>query len=359
MNTKLYTVGPTEMFESSLQVGSQQVPYFRNQTFSDVMLDCASHMKRFAGAKQEDKFIVLTASGTGAMEAAVINSLNQQDKALVIAGGSFGKRFSQICSIHNIDHTDITLQDNETLTEKHLAPYKDCGYTALLVNLDETSTGQLYDRKMLAQFCENNNLLFIVDAVSAFATDPIEMSELGIGVLITSSQKALSLAPGLSFVWIQHDVYQTRVIENQDKTLYFDFVDYVNNAHRGQTPFTPAVGIVMQLQDICHKIDADGGIQAWIDRTAALAQDFRSRIATLPISIPPYPLANGLTPIIFDNADAEEVNQRLLDEYAIQLNPCGGDKAHTMSRVAHMGNHTIEDNIYLCNALQAILEQGR
>lgn len=356
MKTKLYTVGPTEMFESSLQVGGQQVPYFRNQSFSDVMLDCANHMKRFAGAAEEDKFLVLTASGTGAMEAAVINSLNEQDKVLVIVGGSFGKRFAQICSIHHIKHTDIVLQNNEALTEEHLAPYQNSGYTALLVNLDETSTGQLYDRKMLSEFCKKNNLLFVVDAVSAFATDPIEMNDLNIGILITSSQKALSLAPGLSFVWINNEVYQTRVINNKTQSLYFNFVDYVNNAERGQTPFTPAVGIVMQLQDICHKIDADGGIQTWIARTEHLAKDFRERIKSLPISIPEYPLANGLTPIIFNETDAQEINQRLLDEYGIQLNPCGGDQAHTMSRVAHMGNHTIEDNIYLCTALQEILK---
>lgn len=356
MQKKLFTVGPCEMFERSLAIGAQPVPYFRNQEFSDVMLECERLFKTFAGAKESDKFVLLTASGTGAMEAVVMNCLSaSQDRALVVVGGSFGARFSHICDRHKIEHTDIVLGEGEVLSKSHFERYEDAGYTALLVNLDETSTGQLYDIDMLSSFCKRNNLFFVVDAISAFASDPIHFTEAGIGALIVSSQKALSIAPGLSFVVLSEEGYESRVTIHDPGCMYFDFVDYVNNGARGQTPFTPAVGTVLQLQDILRKIEEDGGVDSWIVRTAEIARDFRKRVVELPISIPDYPLSNAVTPIIFASADASEVNKRLVEEYGYVLNPCGGSNAAKMSRVAHIGNHTIEDNIELINALRAIL----
>lgn len=354
---KLYTVGPCEMFDSTKELGACQIPYFRNQDFSNEVLACERLLKHFAHATEDDNLILLTSSGTGAMEAVVMNCLTKHDKALVIDGGTFGRRFSELCSAHEIPHENLTLEFGAALTPERLAPYAGKGYTALLVNLDETSTGQLYDGAMLGEFCRLNNMLYIVDAISAFGSDHVDMQQWGVSALVISSQKALSLPPGLSLVLLDHNVFENRVANNKVQSMYFDFKLYAENGKRGQTPFTPAVGTVLQLRDILEKIADDGGIKTWIERSRNLALDFRRRIASLPVRVPSYPLANAVTPLIFEQHDAQTVQEALVRDYGMYLNPCGGKRVSSMLRVAHIGNLSIEDNKRLVDALEATLSK--
>ncbi len=352
---KLFTVGPVEMYPETLEVAGRQVPYFRNEFFSDVMKRCDSLLRRQLGNLSDDyRSIVLTASGTGAMEATVINCLTTKDRVICIDGGSFGHRFVQLCERHGIPHDVVTIASGQALTADMLAPFAGKGHTALLVNLDETSTGQLYSLEMLAAFCRENDLFFIVDAISAFLADPIDMQTAGVDALIISSQKALSLEPGISVVMLAPRMITERVEHITSPSMYFDFQDYLKNGERGQTPFTPAVGIVLQLENILQRID-EVGIDVWIEHTRQLAYDFREKLAELPLELPKYPLSNALTPIIFPQGGASSCNERLIKDYGLVLNPCGGSDAERMSRVAHIGNHTIADNDELIAALREIL----
>ena len=354
---KLYTVGPVEMHPSTLEVAGQQVPYFRNDAYSAVYKECEALFMEFVGAGEDDKFVLLTSSGSGALEAVVENCVNPEDKVLVIDGGTFGHRFVQICEIHGVNHAAIELPFGEALSENHLAPYNGQGYTHLLVNLDETSTGQLYDKDMLSAFCKRNNAFFIVDAISAFTSDDVDMKADGMDIVLTGSQKGLALSPGMAFVVISERLYKARVEGRPPRSLYFDFNAYIENGKRGQTPFTPAVGITYEFQERLRAIKAAGGIQAEVDRTAALAQDFHSRIQDLPLDIPAFPLSNAVTPILLRNESAKTVRARLEDEYGFVVNPCGGDLADKALRISHIGNLSTEDNAALVDALRAILAE--
>ena len=159
-----FTVGPVMSSEEVLEVGSEQVPYFRTEDFSKLMLEADEMLRGFMNAGEEAKSIYLTASGTGALEATVMNCLTCKDKVIVINGGTFGHRFSDLCNVYGIKHTDIVLDFGEQLTEKHFRNLFMEEYTALLVNIDETSTGQLYDIEIISKFCKKHNLLLIVDA---------------------------------------------------------------------------------------------------------------------------------------------------------------------------------------------------
>ena len=141
----LFTIGPVEMFPDTLEVRSRQVPYFRNAAFSQVVFESCDMIQKLMGAEEGARTILLTSSGTGAMEATVMNCLGTDDHALVINGGSFGARFCQILERHHVPFDSVDLASGEALVADRLAPYEGAGFTALLVNLDETSTGQLYD----------------------------------------------------------------------------------------------------------------------------------------------------------------------------------------------------------------------
>ena len=293
---KLFTVGPVQMHKETLAVGGEQLPYFRTSDFSDIMFENERILKSFLDAPADAKTIFLTASGTGAMEAAVINCLNDTDKVLIINGGGFGKRFCEICDIHGIAHDDIELKWDEALTKAHLEPLSQGEYSALLVNAHETSTGQLYDLKMLSAFCKKKDMFFIVDAISSFGADELSMSELGIDACIISSQKAMALSPGISVVVISPRMYEERILTGAVKTLYWDFKSYIDNLTRGQTPFTPAVGILLELNESLKRMEA-AGIEGMRKNTVELARYFRKELSKAGFDICGYPLSNALTPV--------------------------------------------------------------
>lgn len=226
-----FTLGPVTMDESILSIGAEQIPYFRTEEFSSLMIKNEQMIKECFCAEEDCEVLFLTCSGTGAMEATIMNTLTKKDKALIVNGGSFGERFQKICEIHGIPNEEIKLEFGEMLTEEHLNRYKNKGITALLVNIHETSTGMLYDLDLISKFCEEENVFLIVDAISSFLADKIDISKNKIDVVIASSQKALALPPGISFV-VVNKTAQQKVKNAEVRSMYFDFNDYIRNGKR-------------------------------------------------------------------------------------------------------------------------------
>ena len=353
---KIYTLGPVEMFPATLKKSSEQIPYFRTPEFSEIVLDCERMIKDFAGAGDEDRVVLLTCSGTGAMEATVLNCLTKDDHVLVIDGGTFGHRFVEMCELHQIPHEVIHLDAEEAFSEEQLDKYQNENLTALLVNIDETSTGQLYPLEMLSDFCKKKGMYLIVDAISSFLVDSFNQRQSGVDITIVSSQKALALAPGLSIVIISERMLKDRIEKNTCPVMYFDFNDHLNNAKRGQTPFTPAVGIILQLHQRLQGIK-EKGVQEEIDNIARIAMDFRERVrkSGLPVRLPDYPMSNACTTLIFDDGRAYEVHEILKNKYGLIVTPSGGTKKKHILRVGHLGNLTINDNIELIDAMKNVL----
>jgi aspartate aminotransferase-like enzyme len=342
------------MFDETLEIGAKQVPYFRNDEFSQVVNNVNAGLKRLL-FNEKGENILLTCSGTGAMEATVMNCFTKDDNLIVIEGGSFGHRFAEICRVHEIPHKAVEVRQEEVLTSQMIEDaIGDDKFTGLLVNLDETSIGKLYDIEMLAQISKKHDLILVVDAISAFLADEVNMDKHGIDAVILSSQKALSLAPGLSIVGLSERMLE-RVEKIDSGSVYFDFKDHLKNAERGQTPFTPAVRIIIELEDRVNRLERKG-IDNILDETREIAVYFRKRIKEIGLDYPDYPLSNAVTPVIFADDNAEEVYRRLIDEYGFTVNPSGGQYAKSMFRVAHVGNITIEDTEELVLAIQNIIK---
>lgn len=348
---KLFTIGPVEMYPRTREIGGQMVPYFRTKAFSTMMLETDAALKQLLGASEASKSVYLTVSGSGAMEAVVMNCLSASDRALVIVGGSFGARFAELCALHGVPYTALTLREGETLTVEHLAPFTGQGYTALLVNLHETSTGQLYDVNLLADFCRANQLYFLVDAISTFLCDPYAMDASGIDATIISSQKGLCLPPGISVVVLSERIVREKVLCKARQSLYFDFRVYIENFARGQTPFTPAVGILVQLHDMVLSL-LEEGLATRLERVQALCRHFRTHLSGIPVHLPEYPLSNAITPLCFERKIAMELFQYLQESYGFYVNPTGGAKGSSMLRVAHVGDLRAEDNLQLIEAMR-------
>ena len=346
-----FTVGPVQSAEEVRAIGAEHVPYFRTPEFSAVMLENEKLMLEFAKAPAGSRVIFITGSGTASMEASVMNVFTQQDKVLLVNGGSFGQRFHEICQIHGIPFDEIKLSTGEALKAEHLAPYEGKGYTGFLVNIHETSTGVRYNAELIGEFCRRNGLFFVMDAISSFLADPIDMEKLGVDVMITGSQKALACPPGIS-VMVLSPKAVARIEGNSVRSLYFDLKAALKDGERGQTPFTPAVGTLLQIHARLKTIEKNGGVEAETAKIAALAADFRARIADLPLSICSESMSNAVTPLMTKNCSAYDIFTILKDEYGIWICPNGGAFKDKIFRVGHIGCLTVEENRILEEALR-------
>lgn len=337
-----FTVGPVQSSDAVRAIGAEQVPYFRTSEFSDVMFENERLIKKFAKASDDSKVVFLTSSGSGAMETAIMNTLTPNDKALVVNGGSFGHRFVELLELHHVPYTEIKLEHGKALKAEHLAPYEGQEYTAFLVNKHETSTGVHYDMNLISDFCKRNQLFLIVDCISTFLADPFDMKDLGADIMITGSQKALACPPGISVMVLSPNAI-SRVNNTKCVCQYFDLQIALKNMERGQTPWTPAVGILRQINARLKEIEANGGVEGEIKRIGALATYFREKIKDLPFKIVSESLSNAVTPLHPTTASAYDIFLKIKDEYGMWVCPNGGDMKDIVFRVGHIGALTTDD----------------
>jgi aspartate aminotransferase-like enzyme len=351
-----FTVGPVEMYEETLAIEAQQTPYERMPEFSAMYLETEALIKKLTFSGYDAKVIMLTASGAGAMEALVMNVLTKEDHVLLINAGTFGRYFDKMLTCHGIPFETIQLEFNEVLTEDLLEAHEGKGYTALLVNIHETSSGQLYDTQMLSDFCKRNNMLFLVDAISSFCADEVNMKKYGMDALLFSSQKALALNPGISVVVLSNSLYESRVKDKIIQSVYFEFNDYIENAKRGQTPFTAAINVIYTMREALGRID-EKGIDNKILETRTIAEGFRRDVLSRgwPISLPAFKMSNALTTLIFENTDVMGLFADLKNKYGLIVSPSAGEIGKRVLKVGHMGNMKKEYYERLLSAFEEII----
>lgn len=342
----IFTPGPVKMPPYIMEIGARQTPYFRNEFFSNTLLECEKLLLDLASAPIGSRVAFLTASGTGAMEAAVMNLLSTNDKAIVINGGGFGQRFVDICKCHDVAVHEHKIDGKNLADTSPLDAY--AGSTALLVNAHETTKGILYDMDAIGNYCRENKLLHIVDAISMFVTDDINMRNQHIDALIISSHKGLALPPGLSMVLLS-----PRAIDRigHTKSLYFNFSNYLEDGLRGQTPFTPAVTILLQLHARLKQIERDT-LQHEIDKAKCIADYFRKHVSAWPLGLYSRFMPNAMTALTPTNGEsASNIVKHLADRCNIVVAPNGGALQDIVFRVSHMGDMTTNYVDVLIDAL--------
>ncbi len=352
-----FTVGPVQTENYISEIGAEQVPYFRTTEFSEVMLENERLMLEFAKAPEDSRAVFITGSGSASMEAVIMNTLTTGDRVLVVNGGSFGARFVKLLNLHKIPFTEIKMERGKDITNEILMEYDGGDYTAFVVNVHETSTGVHYNIDLISDFCKKNHLFLIVDAISSFLADDFDMAELGADVMITGSQKALACPPGISIIVLSPNAIE-RVEKSETVCMYLDLKDALKNGERGQTPFTPAVGILRQINARLRKIKNDGGVETETAKIANLARDFRNRLENLPLEIASESMSNAVTPLHPISASANDIFLILKDEYGIWVCPNGGELKDIIFRVGHIGHLTEADNKKLIEALKDMQKRG-
>jgi len=342
------------MFPDILKLGSMQIPYPRTKSFSEVLLKLEVALLGLVSAPLGSRAVFLTGSGTAAMEATILNFIGPRNLAAVVNGGAFGQRFVDILNRHSRRVHEVKV-DRDTLGDGYALATVPNGVTALFINGHETSIGHLYDLDATRRFCQDRDCLHIVDAIGLFATDRLDMTKSEIDILIISANKGLAVAPGISMIVLSSKAL-SRIIAHP-ATYYLDINAMLSDGLRGQTPFTPAIGVLLQLNQRLETL-ASKGIGISIIKAAKLARYFRTNITRLPLRAYSQSMPNAMTALeVFGARISARAIVNLLDvHYDLVVAPNGGSIGESVFRVAHMGNLRISDVDRLIKALTKILK---
>ena len=357
MNRNLLMVlGPTEVEKEILEIASLPQEYMRTKDYTSKWLKIFEGLKYCFQTK--NPVTVFACSGTGVMEAAVSNFLSKNDTAVYINGGSFGKRWGDICKKHEICTLEIPVEfgksPNPLDVEKMLKSHPET--KAVFTTLNETSSGALIDIKSIGKIMQQYpETLFIVDCVSGLLADEFLQDEWGVDVAISASQKAFALPPGLGFMSANNKALDFAQKSNL-RNFYFDIFDYVNNSKRGQTPFTPAVSLVNQLEKRLEKIQ-DEGLENFRERYRQNTTILRKGMEKLGLKTFAQNPANCVTAVMTENVDASDVVKIMREKYHIEIAPSGGELKTKLFRVGNYGNINQPEIDRFLEALQLTLEE--
>lgn len=265
-------VFPGEIEEDIRNINAMEIPYMRTADFSQIVKECESMLLELIHCKN-GHVIPYTASGTAAMDAVITNYVKALGgKAFVIEGGSFGRRWHHLCDYYNIENEVFSVPFAKDIDYRSL---EDAIISAtpkvLLCQQHETSTGALYDIKRVSEICHRHGVSLVVDVISSFLADPVYMDEWGIDICLTSTQKGLNISPGLSIVFLSSRLDGFRFAHG---SYYFDFEENLKNLTRGQTPYSPATTIFMQLHERLKR-DIRAGVDNIIEVVRKRALYFR------------------------------------------------------------------------------------
>jgi len=351
----LFTPGPVAIDEHILALGATQLPYHRTGDFSRFMREILEGLRNVFQTRSQ--VTVITGSGTASMEAAVLNFLDRTDRVLIVNGGTFGQRWCDLCRVHSVSFEEYELKPGDDIDSNRLAEIlSQSRFTALLINAHETSTGHLYDIESIGKIASRFDLLYVVDAISTICADRFAMDDWHVDVAILSSQKALALPPGLSFIAMSPRAL-SRLSTITPRTLYLNIRDCLRDQERGQLPYTPAIGLFVQLHQRLLDIRRIT-LPEVIHQHERKAVAFRKAISDLPFRVLPDRQSNALTALLCEGTDARNIVEQLRMEFDIEVTPSGGELKDKLIRVAHMGNQDETDRMRLISALREITLVG-
>jgi aspartate aminotransferase-like enzyme len=279
----LLTPGPTTLPESVVKAFAQPILHHRTKDFEDLFKEVAEGMKEIYQTSKEVLF--LTSTGTGAMEASVTNLFSPGEKVITINAGKFGERWTKLTQAYGLKPVEIMIERGKTLKiaelEKTIAANKDA--VAILFQAHETSTGVVLPTQEICALAQKNNMLSVCDAITACGAYNIPMDAWAIDVMITGSQKALMIPPGLAFVALSDNAWK-RVSTAKLPKFYFDLAKERKSQAKLQTAWTPAVSLIQGLQEAIRLIQEEG-LQHRFRRHDILAKATRAGVHALGLEL--------------------------------------------------------------------------
>jgi aspartate aminotransferase-like enzyme len=354
----VFTPGPVPVPSEVLIEMAKPIIHHRTAEFEEIFAEVREGLKYIYYTKQE--VFILAASGTGAMEASVANTLSTGDKVLVVNSGKFGERWGKICRAYGVEVQEIMVEWGKEVDPADIekALNDDPSIKAVLTQASETSTGVKHPIKEIAEITnKRDGVIQIVDGITGVGVFEIEFDNWGIDVLVGGSQKAFMLPPGLSFAAMSEKAWKFYETSDLPK-FYFDFKPALKNAEKNTTTFTPAITLIVGLAAVLRIFTAEGR-ENMHKRHARLA--LATREAMKAIGLEPFvqdtPSSALTTVIAPPEIGAAKVIAGLRDEFGITI-AGGQDQAKgKIFRISHIGDIGKTDTLSIIAAIESVLNQ--
>ncbi|HEX9758042.1 MAG TPA: alanine--glyoxylate aminotransferase family protein [Nitrospiria bacterium] len=353
----LLAPGPTAVPSEVLMAMSRPMIHHRSADFEPVVASVREDLKWIFQTTQD--VMIIASSGTGGMEAAVSNFLSPGEKAITINGGKFGERWTKLCKAYGIQPQEIKVEWGRAVDPNQVSELlkKDPSIKAVFVQASESSTGVAHDVRKLGEMVKGYpDTILVVDAVSALGVFDLKTDAWGLDVVISGSQKALMLPPGLAFVSASEKAWQK--LENaKSPRFYFDLKRERDNLKKNTTAYTPAISLILGLQEAFRMIKPEG-LQGVFDRHQRLAHATREAMKSLGLELlPKESPSNALTAVMAPTGyDGQTIYKNLRDQYGITS---AGGQDHLKGeifRISHMGYADTFDVITAVAATEMVLK---
>ena len=354
----LFSPGPTMLPPEVLLKMAEPIMHHREPEFEKVFAEIREGLKYLFQTKNE--VLIFTSSGTGAMEGAVSNLLSGGDKALVIRGGKFGERWGEICKAYGIEAIPIDVAWGKAVDPKRIqkALESNPSIRAVYTQASETSTGVKHPIREMAEIVKKyEETVLVVDAITGIGVFNIPMDEWGIDVLISGSQKALMLPPGLAFAALSDKAWKFVERSNLPK-YYFNFKKELKSSQKNQSSYTPAISLFIGLRETLNMIRKEG-LESLFRRHEKLAAATRAAVKALGLGLyAPDSPSNAVTSVkIPEGIDGERLKDLFFEKFGITVAE-GQDQAKgKIIRIAHLGYYERLDMIMVISALEMLLKE--
>jgi len=354
----LFSPGPTMLPPEVLLRMAEPIMHHREPEFEKIFAEIREGLKYLFQTKSE--VLVFTSSGTGAMEGAVSNLLSKKDKAIVVRGGKFGERWGEICKAYGVEFIPIDVEWGKAVDPKKIKELleSDLSIRAVYTQASETSTGVKHPIKAIADLVKTyEDRVIVVDAITGIGVFNIPTDAWGLDVVISGSQKALMLPPGLSFATLSEKAW--KLVEKSDlPRYYFDFRKELKNTKKNQSSYTPAISLFVGLRETLRMIRKEG-LEGIFLRHETLAEATRRAAKALGLELyAPDSPSNAVTAVkIPEGVDGEKLKDLFFEKFGITVAE-GQDRAKgKIIRIAHLGYYERLDMVMVISALEMLLKE--
>jgi aspartate aminotransferase-like enzyme len=319
-----------------LETVSQPLVYHRDVEFSKVFARVRLGLQKLF--KTNGETFLFTSSGTGAMEAAVVNLVSPGDSVLVASSGKFGERWKELCTVFGATVTSVEIEYRKSIPPEVIEERLKAnpGIKFVFTTLAETSTGALNDIKTISQIVRNHDKILVVDAIAGLGADELWMDKWDVDVVIGGSQKALGCPPGISMLAINNRAWNY-VEASKSPRYYWNLLTYKKYAEKGQTPYTPAISVVCGLDLSLGKVLKEGAEKSWLRHKQA-AEFLRKKLTGLGCQFFPDQPSNALTVIKMpEGVHGADLVKFAKERYQILFANGQGELKGRIVRIGHMG----------------------
>ncbi|WP_242967824.1 pyridoxal-phosphate-dependent aminotransferase family protein [Tepidibacter mesophilus] len=332
----LMTPGPTNVPKRVLNKMAESMIHHRTDEFANIFKEFNERLKYVF--QTDNTVLTFPSSGTGGLEASIVNMFSKKDKVLIVSIGVFGDRFADIARIYDIEVDKLDIPWGKGVEIEDIQSRLTDQHKALIVTHNETSTGANNNIQEIGKFMKNKKQLYIVDAVSSLGAIEIKMDDWNIDILVSGSQKALMSPPGLSFIAVSEKGWKFNQKSNIPK-YYFDFKKAKDSIDKElpQTPYTPAVTLIIGANEALKMIQEEG-IDNACKRHERLAYVFRNGVKNMGLEffVDEKYQSNTVTSIKMKNK-AVNVKTIMEKEFNIVIAAGQGKLKNEIIRIGHMG----------------------